>query len=199
MAYTNTTSVDRTRIRLFGKEHYLPKNTAPKKDEKATDILAQVGQEQQDYYNSVFRPEAQRLINDVNSTAIVDSAKAAAGVDRTEANRARALRQRQRLGVSLTARDQDMQQYQQRLGDVVTNDGNVNNAYVAQQERNDSTRAELVNIGRGITTSSINGLTTAASNQNARDMNNANIQHQNNVAEKQQTAAIVSMLAMMIL
>ena len=162
------------------------------------DMLVEVTRQQQQFYDEVYRPLNQRLIKDVNSTEIVDQAKADnAAIDVGKYN-ARAMRQQLRLGLAATPEQQKEVDYQQKLGASLTADGNINTARVQQVERNEQLRNELVSVSRGIATQAMDGITTAAGNEGNRNATNANIRAQNTAAEKQ-TYATVGSMALMVL
>ncbi len=165
----------------------------------AGDQLGQIQQQQQAMYNQVYRPAAQKLIKDVNSTALVDSAKATASVDNTEINYQRGVRQRARMGVTATAGQNSAADYNTKLGTTLTNDGNINRAHIVQKERNDALLGDLVNVSRGISTDAINSASSAAGSEGQRDANNANIAAQNKAQQNQTRGSIAAMAIMMMM
>ncbi|MGH1374439.1 MAG: hypothetical protein ACRBBW_20550 [Cellvibrionaceae bacterium] len=162
--------------------------------------LANVADQKQQYYDSVFRPLNRQLIGDVNSTALVDTAKDNADRRFTDTV-ARNKRQRSRLGVVDTALDQKRNDYATSLSQGVNFDTQVNDARVEQYERNVGLRNEMVNVGRGISDQATDGLSTAAALQTQRENNNANIKAQNKAAQNQTNGQIagMAMMAMMMM
>lgn len=163
------------------------------------DMLGRIQEEQQQFYDEAYRPLAREMIADVNSTAIVDAAKA--GVDGYSAERTaqRGARQRARLGVTGTPSEQALSEYQASLGATTTADGAINQARVQQKERNDALRSDLLNISRGIQTSAINSATNAASTEANRNAANENASAQNKAARNQAMGTMASMALMAVM
>lgn len=163
------------------------------------DMLGNIQSEQQDLYDAVYRPVAQQFITGVNSTALIDSAKESAGVDRVAANTARGARQVARLGVTATPAQSLNADYAARLGATVTNDGNINKARADQQTRNDAVRTEVINIGRGIAKDSTNSAISAAASETSRNNTNSSIDAQNTAARNQTFGTLAGMAIMMMM
>jgi hypothetical protein len=174
---------------------------APSKKSKTPygDMLLDITNQQQQLYDQLYRPLNQRLIQDVNSTAIVDQAKQEASAVDSGKYIARSQRQQLRYGLNATPQEQEAINYQQQLGGALTSDGNINNARVKQQERNEQLRSELVNISRGISAQAMDSATNAAGAESTRKSTNANIQAQNTAAEKGVYGAIGSMALMALM
>ena len=147
------------------------------------------------YYDNVFRPHNKKLIADVDSTELVDTAKNNAD-RRYDESQARSKRQRERLGVAETALDRTRNEYDSALAKGLNFDTLVNNSRVDQYERNVGLRNELVNTSRGIAKEATDGLSTAATLQTQRENNNESIKAQNKAA-RNQTAGQLAGMAMM--
>jgi hypothetical protein len=173
----------------------------PKSDSKTpyADMLAGIQEEQRAMYESMYRPVAQGLIKDVNSTKLVDTAKASAAVDRTEADQARAQRQRLRLGMNVSSSDQALADYSVGLNRSLTNEGNINASRVAQEERNQGVRNELINVSRGIATSAMSSAVNAAQAEGSRNSANAQLAANNDAAKTQTMTSVASMALMALM
>ena len=164
----------------------------------ASDTLASIKDQQQALYDTLYRPAAQKLIASTNSTELVDAAKKSAGADVFAVNKARGARQKARYGVATTAAEETLGDYKAELGNTLTNVGNIDNAYVAQGERNDNVANALVGISRGISADAINGATSAAQAENNRKMTNNNIDAQNKAATTQLAGSAAAMGLMIL-
>jgi hypothetical protein len=162
------------------------------------DMVSKVTREQREYYNESYRPVAQQLIKDTESTAIVDAAVKEASVDNTAAISARRDRQKARLGIVKDGVGAGLGQYKTALNRTLQGDGSINNARLQQDERNTGLTNDLVAISRGISSDANKGMLDAAGNEAARNSTNANIAAQNAAAKKQQQAMALSLMLMMI-
>lgn len=163
------------------------------------DMLGNIQREQRGFYDKSYRPLAQGLIADVNSTKLVDTAKASAAVDRTEMDKARAQRQRLRLGMNVSSSDQSLADYSTEMNRGLTNEGNINASRVKQEERNQGVREELINVSRGIATSAMNSAVNAANQEGSRNSANANIKAQNSAAKTQTMTSVAGMALMALM
>lgn len=171
---------------------------SPKSKTPYGDMLGQIQEEQQQFYESAYQPLAADLIADVNSTAIVDAAKEATNAYSAERTAARGARQRARLGVTGTPAEQTLSGYKAQLGATVTSDAAINQARVQQQERNTALRNDLINISRGIQTSAINSATNAAQAEASRNIANEQASAQNKAARNQLYGSIAAMALMLL-
>lgn len=160
------------------------------------DMLAEITQQQQDYYNSSYRPVAQGLIKDTQSTAIVDAAEKAVSVDNTAAINARRNRQKARLGVGETGVNTELGNYDATLNRSLQTDGSINDARIQQDERNTSLTNDLVGVSRGIATDALDGMKTASANESSRNAVNANAKAQNTAQRNQLLGSAASMALM---
>lgn len=158
--------------------------SAAKKNSKTPygDMLGEIMTEQQRYYDSAYRPVAQGLIKDTESTAIVDAATKQAGSTNVADIKARRDRQKARLGVSTTGSSAVLGDYQSSLAKTTQTDGAINEARLQQDERNSALVNDLVGISRGIASDSISGMQDATSAEANRNSTNANIKAQNTAA-----------------
>lgn len=185
-------------VKLFGKQRTLDMSKK-KSDTPYGDMLLGITEEQQQLYDQVYRPLNKKLIDGVNSTAIVDQAKQEAGAVDAGKYLSRMQRQQLRYGLSATPSESAAIDYQQQLGASLTADGNINNARVKQQERNDQLRNELIGVSRGIATQAMDSATNAANAEGNRNSTNASIRAQNNAAEKNTYGTIGSMALMALM
>lgn len=165
------------------------------RQEDPSQTLSRVSNEQQAFYNDVYRPLAQGLIGEVNSTEMVDTAKANAGTNYAQGLQ-RNERQRSRLGYNDTALDQARQAHTTALDRGAMVDGQINQARTDQYERNVGLRNELINVSRGIAGQATDSLGTAANLQTQRENTNDSIDAQNRAAKYQTMGQIGGMLAL---
>lgn len=162
-------------------------------DTKYGDMLGQIQQQEQQFYTDAYRPLARKLVDSVNSTELVDTAKRTTGTYSAERTAARGARQLARMGIQASARDSDMNAYNARLGNVALTDGTINQSRVDQQQRNDALRTDLVNISRGIASSATDSAINAAQAEGNRNNANANISAQNKAARNNTTGQLAGM------
>lgn len=168
----------------------------PKSNTPYADMLASIKAEQREFYESAYQPLLGRMVEDVNSTAIVDAAKEATSEYSADRAAARGARRRARLGVTGTAGEAALAEYQAQLGQATLADASVNQARVKQKERNDALRTDLINISRGIQSSAIDSAANAASSEGARNAANANADAQNKAARNQTYGTLAAMALM---
>lgn len=162
------------------------------------DMLARIADEQREYYDQQYRPVAQQLIKDTQSTEIVDAATKVASADNTAQVAARSNRQKLRLGIATDGAGAALGEYRARLSRTAQGDGGVNNARVVQDERNTALTNDLVGISRGIASDSMNGMQNSVSNEAARNSTNDAIKAQNQ-AQKNQLLGSAASLGLMAL
>ena len=142
-------------------------------------VYAQITRRDYDRYMRDFRPFEERLLESRNDTSLVDRARDDSA---NQSRLAAGVRQRnlERYGGSglSAAQLQEQERAQQRsqsLGTV----GALNNSRLAQREINQSTLADLINIGQGVNRSSLSNMSNAASmaNQRYNAYKNAKAQH----------------------
>jgi len=156
-------------------------------------LLSAISASEEKHYQDTFRPLNQMLVGEVNSTRLIDTAKATAG-RKFDAGLRRNERQRSRFGFNDTRLDQ------QKSTDVATGerglgyDSLVNGARVDQYERNVGLRDELINLSRGIAQNATGDISTAADLQTQRDNNNAQIKSQGKAAKSQMFGQVGGML-----
>ena len=153
--------------------------------------LANVGRMEEAYYNDVFRPLNRELIASVDSTEIIDTAKATANKN-TLASIERGKRQRTRRGITATKLDQSRNKYSETLEQGVNYDQQVNSARVKQYERNTSLREGLINKSRNIAAQATDGLSQASNMQTQRENNNRAASAQNSAARNQMIGSVAS-------
>lgn len=130
-----------------------------------TDIL------RDDYnrYVKDFRPFEERLLSKIDDTSLVDQAKIDA---EKQAQISRDIQKRnlERYGGAglSTVQRQEQERALQR-GSALNLAGGLNQARIAQREINQSTLADLINIGQGVNRSALANLQTASSLQQQRE------------------------------
>ena len=139
---------------------------------------------EQAFNQEVFRPQLRELVDEVDSTELVDEAKAVAGT-RAEQAEERSNRQLRRFGVTPAAFARERNQVDDNFSKALSSDGLINRARFKQDQRNRGLRDELVNISRGVANSATDSLSQAASLQNQREITNDNIDAQNDAARNQ--------------
>lgn len=175
----------------------LPVNITPSASLRDPDaLLAQVSEQERRYYQDSFRPLNRELIDDVGSTALVDTARETAG-RQYDAAQARNRRQLSRFGYSGNALDRKVQERVVEHGSGLNFDNLVNTSRLQQYDRNVGLRNELINISRGIAKDVMGNLGDAAAMQSGREAMNEQINAQNK-AQKYNTLGTLASTAMML-
>ncbi len=155
-----------------------------------------------DYENYVrdFRQFEEDLIDARDDTSLIDQASVDA---QNQARIAREIQQRniERYGgAGLTAVQRQEQAKALSLGASTNLSGMLNNARIAQREVNQSTLADLINIGQGVNRSAVSGLgdasAMAANKRNA--YKNAKASHKNQMTSLGGSLASAAILAFAI-
>lgn len=142
--------------------------TAPKSNQDADDIYANLTRQQYDDFKKDFGAFEDSLISRAqNDQSLVDQAKKDT-VKASGLTKGIAERNASRFGIGMTpdmikARDTNLQR-QNTLGGVDA----VNNARFAQKDLNDSLIGSLVDIGAGVNSSALGALGSAASTATSR-------------------------------
>lgn len=141
-------------------------------------------------YEEIYRPLNQQLMGELKTNKLTDAA-------RLETNKvvnngfadpkqlARVQRQAGRQGLSVTSGQAQSIQRADKFGNALGVAKTMDHARVAEQDRKDGLRGELINLGRGIATSATNGLTEAAANETQRNNTNNQIRAQDKAAKRQ--------------
>lgn len=161
----------------------------------ASSTLSQVSAAQKAEYDRIYRPINQQMIQSVDSTGMVDSAKANANSGFDEA-KARESRMAERYGINYTQIQQDEINRRNSAARSLNYDDMVNRSRLAQYDRNTNVMTDMIGVGRGIDNSANQQLSQAANLQTQRENNNAQIAAQNSAA-KTQMAGSMAMMAMM--
>ena len=166
----------------------------------ANSMQAEAAKTERAFYDDLYRPVNRQLVNDVDSSRLIDSAKDNANKGYNSGQQ-RGLRQRQRRGINATALDRSRQKTTSQQGKGLNFDTQVNNSRIAQFERNDGLRTEMVNLSRDLSAQATTGLGAAAQNATARENANNSIDAQNDAAKAQMTGTVAStaLMAAMIL
>ena len=157
----------------------------------AQNTLGRVSAAQQAEYDQIYRPINNQMIESVNSTAMVDSAKtnANSGFDNAKAREGRMA---ERYGINYTQLQQNEINHRNNAARSLNYDDTVNQSRLAQYERNMGVMNEMVAVGRGIDSSATQQLTQAANLQTQRENNNRQIAAQNSAAGMQMAGSLAS-------
>lgn len=162
------------------------------------ETFAQITRDQYNTFRRDFGQFERDLIDRANTdTSLIDAARrSSAAADK----RARGVSERMasRFGTQLTPAQLKAKQDNFALTDALNTTDSVNNARLAQRDLNEEMKAQLVNIGQGIQSSSLSGLANAAGQANQLDQayKNARTQHRNSNIS---TAAGLGSMALMAL
>ena len=157
----------------------------------AEELLSQISDSDRAEYEANYRPVNQRLIESVNSTELVDLAKERSGVN-DAATAERQKRMSLRFGMGGSALDKSRSSYTSGLARGADADGLINDSRIDQYERNVGMRDQMIQLGRGIATSSTNSLSNAAAGENATRNANSNAAAQNTAQNMQMAGSVVS-------
>lgn len=150
----------------------------------AQGTLSQVSAAQKAEYDSIYRPINREMIRSVDSTGMVDSAKANANSGFDDA-KARESRMAERYGINYTQIQQDEINRRNNAARSLNYDDTVNRSRLAQYDRNTKVRDDMIAVGRGIDSSANQQLTQAANLQTRRENNNRQIAAQNSASRTQ--------------
>jgi len=142
-------------------------------------VYAAITRRDYDRYMRDFRPFEERLLEARNDTSLIDRARSDSA---NQARIAAGVRQRnlERYGgAGLSAAQLQEQERAQQRAQSLGTVGAINNARLAQREINQSTLADLINIGQGVNRSALSNMGNAASmaNQRYNAYKNAKAQH----------------------
>lgn len=159
--------------------------------------LARLGAQERLWYDRVYRPVNQDIIQSIGNNNLVDMARSR-GPEATEAARQRAQRQRARYSIGNDGLSQRDQTREDAFTGGITYDGLVNSARSQQYERDVGLRSEMINLSRGIASSGMNDLENATAMATDRANTNANIRSQNKQARTQALGTAAGFMLMMI-
>jgi len=160
--------------------------------------LKAVYEAQKKEYDEMYRPVNREMIASINSTEMVDTAKANANTD-FDAMQGQSQRMASRFGLSYNPAEQ-AELANRTAGARALNYTNVvNNAQTNQYERNMAMQDQMINVGRGIAQSGVSNMNTAANAKNQRDMTNDSIDAQNKAAKYNSISQMVQLGAMIAL
>ena len=131
---------------------------------------ASVAQNQYETSVQEFEPFEKALIGTLNDTSLVDAVRPDVA-KQTEVAKGIEKRNRQRFGYNQTAVESSESQRSSQRGEALNLAGGLNNARLAQRQRNRNLMADLMNIGSQQNRSSLYQLGVGA--QNATDRANA--------------------------
>lgn len=166
---------------------------------EADKVATETARAEEQRYQEMYRPLNQELIQSLNTEYKgpgIDFAKQA------KLNEARRQRQMSRYGMRQSAEDQVETKRLTALNNAAEKQFAIDNAYRSEFDRRENVRAEMMNLGRGIATSSQAGLDTAAANAtNRANANEANKAAADQAKSQAQTSMLASaaMIAAMII
>lgn len=165
---------------------------------KPGDTLAQVADAQWNQYLTDYVPVENEAVASLRDTSVVDDAKKRVEGTTGQLRRARQRTQRElsRYGLRQTAAERNATDAGLRMGVASNNADILNNARLNQFDRNRSLRNELINVGRGLASESIDGLAAAAEMEGRRDAANRQAKAAQE-AQYTQAAATIASSAMM--
>lgn len=150
--------------------------------------LAAVTRDQWNHYLQQFAPLENELVGDVNSRELVEKAASSAATQ-TAVGNASLDRSISRYGLNMTGVQRSQLERQQALGNATNTAQAVNTARIDQRDRNLSLAANLMQQGRGVSSSAISGLGDAANSEAQRNAANAQAKAQ---AKAQRTSTIAT-------
>jgi hypothetical protein len=133
-------------------------------------------------YQSIYRPIKQGLVDQVDSTALVDDARDEAQLGIGQAT-ARAKRAMGRFGLSPDALQAQQQGYALNSMGASHTANTVNNAFVNQFDRNTQLRDTMINVGQESRQSALSKVQHAGQIENS-------IENQNRINKAQRSAAM---------
>lgn len=161
--------------------------------QSADQIAADVAQQEEERYQELYRPLNQELMQEVDSTELIDDAKGIAAQASSD-QEARRKRNLARYGVSLDQLGQQEVARANKSNTALTLDTAVNQAADAQDQLNTNLQNELINIGRGISQSGQQGLTLAANLETQRNNYNSQLEAQQDAAASSLFGGVGSMM-----
>ena len=157
----------------------------------ANQTLDQVSAAQKLEYDQIYRPINRQMIASVDSTEMVDSAKANANTGFDNAKQ-RESRMAERYGINYTDIQQNEIEHRNNAAKSLNYDDVVNRSRLAQYDRNTGVQNDMIAVGRGIDNSAYQQLTQAAGLETQRNNNNNQIAAQNSAAKTQMMGSIGS-------
>lgn len=157
----------------------------------AQNTLSRVSAAQDAEYQRIYRPINQQMIQSVNATDMVGSAKANANSGFDDA-KGREARMAERYGIDYTAIQQNEIDRRNSAARALNYDDTVNQSRLSQYERNMGVMNQMVAVGRGIDSSANQQLTQAANMQTQRQNNNRQMAAQNSAAKTQMAGSLAS-------
>ena len=166
----------------------------------ADGVLAANARKEGERYQEIYRPLNQELMKELGSNRLLEAANAEVGEILSGAGQTERLqRQAGRQGITLDGATRHKIDRAQSFNNAETAVQTLDTARMAQRDRNDGLRMELINLGRGMATSGTNMLQDAANNETQRNIANANARAQDKAAKKQLLGTAVGMGAMLLL
>lgn len=173
-------------------EELIRNNPNAKADHKAAWITELEGLR----YEENYRPLNQKLMGELDTSPLLDAANAETKALRENgfndpSQLARLKRQAGRRGLGLTTGQVAASQRLNRFGNSLNVAKTLDDARLAEQDRKDNLRGEMINLGRGIATGGTSALLDAAKNETARNNTNKQLDAQNDAAKKSGGASLV--------
>lgn len=120
-------------------------------------------------FDRLYRPVIERAVDSLDDTSIIENAigRENTGVARAKERRARELRS---YGLQLTGAEQEDLNVRTLANNALGRAQEINTARIAQRQRNENLRNDLVNIGRNIESNSASALSDAADSKARREI-----------------------------
>jgi hypothetical protein len=161
----------------------------------SNDQLAALTRDQWNHYLTQFGGTEEKMVADVNSTALVDQAKTSAATQ-TAVGRGSFDRMLSRYGATGTPTPALTRLARARsLGEATGTAQAVNTARIDQRERNLGLGSSMMQLGRGVAAQGISGMSDVAGMEADRNAQNSQIKAQNK-ASNINTAASLGAAAM---
>jgi len=161
-------------------------------------IQAKVLDRYADIYTNEYAPQENALIDTLHDNSIVDTARATVDkpFDRAR-NEASVLRQSRRYGADPTALQLARLEKNRKGAAALNHDGGINDAKLAQSERNVSLRNSLINLGRDVQDTGMAGIGEAALRQTNRENTYEVAKAQSKANKTAQTTSLIASAAML--
>ena len=143
------------------------------------ELYGQMARDDYDNYISDFRGFEETLLRARDDTSLIDSARRDAKVQERISREMQARNVERYGGAGLSNAQRQEQARALQRGASLATVGGINNARLAQREINQSTLADLINIGQGINRNALSQMSDAAQMQSNRynAYKNAKAQH----------------------
>ena len=161
-------------------------------------IAAQNTRDEEARYQEIYRPVNQDLIAELGENRLLEAAKQEVGNYDPNESAQRVSREMGRVGGQVTAHQAERMADANKLTTAQDTSFTLDNARFSQRTFNDSLRTELINVGRGVSSSGNAGLQDAANSEAARDAANAQASAQAKAGRMQAIGTTIGLAAMFL-